>query len=96
MGEEVLKIIKKLNYDNAGTIEFIYDEKNKKYYFLELNTRLQNRGTDSAEEIERRLIVARSEMEQEKYYDYTIVSQYKSADLEAALEIYKNEVARQR
>ena len=35
-------------------------------------------------------------MEQEKYYDYTIVSQSKSADLEAALEIYKNEVARQR
>ena len=62
----------------------------------ELNTRLQNRGTDSAEEIERRLIVARSEMEQEKYYDYRIVSQSKSADLEAALEIYKNEVARQR
>ena len=62
----------------------------------ELNTRLQNRGTDSAEEIERRLIVARSEMEQEKYYDYTIVSQSKSADLEAALEIYKSEVARQR
>ena len=62
----------------------------------ELNARLQNRGTDSDEEIERRLIVARSEMEQEKYYDYTIVSQSKSADLEAVLEIYKNEVARQR
>ena len=41
MGRETLKIIKKLNYDNAGTIEFIYDEKNKKYYFLEVNTRLQ-------------------------------------------------------
>ena len=62
----------------------------------ELNARLQNRGTDSNEEIERRLIVARSEMEQEKYYDYTIVSQSKSADLEAVLKIYKNEVARQR
>ena len=62
----------------------------------ELNARLQNRGTDSDEEIERRLIVARSEMEQEKYYDYTIVSQSKSADLDAVLEIYKNEVARQR
>ena len=61
----------------------------------ELNARLQNRGTDSDEEIERRLIVARSEMEQEKYYDYTIVSQSKSADLEAVLEIYKNELARQ-
>ena len=39
----------------------------------ELNARLQNRGTDSNEEIERRLMVARSEMEQEKYYDYTII-----------------------
>ena len=62
----------------------------------ELNARLQNRGTDSDEEIERRLIVARSEMEHEKYYDYTIVSQTKSADLDAVLKIYKNEVARQR
>ena len=66
------------------------------YNYEELNARLQNRGTDSDEEIERRLMVARSEMEQEKYYDYTIVSQSKSADLEAVLEIYKNEVARQR
>ncbi len=47
MGEEALKIIKKLNYDNAGTIEFIYDEKNKKYYFLEVNTRLQVEHTVS-------------------------------------------------
>ena len=62
----------------------------------ELNARLQNRGTDSDEEIERRLIVARSEMEQQKYYDYTIISQSKSEDLEAVLEIYKNEVARKR
>ena len=62
----------------------------------ELNARLQNRGTDSDEEIVRRLVVARSEMEQKKYYDYTIVSQSKSADLDAVLEIYKKEVARQR
>ena len=62
----------------------------------ELSARLQNRGTDSEEEIERRLIVARSEIEQEKYYDYSIVSQSISADLEAVFEIYKNEVARQR
>lgn len=59
----------------------------------ELNARLRNRGTDSEEEIERRLIVARTEMEQQKYYDYTITSQSKSADLITALEIYKKEVA---
>lgn len=60
----------------------------------ELNTRLQNRGTDSEEEIARRLTVARSEMKEEKHYDYTIISQSKSADLEAVLEIYRKEVAR--
>ena len=62
----------------------------------ELNARLQNRGTDSEEEIERRLTVARSEMTEEKHYDYTIISQSKSADLEAVLEIYRKEVARLR
>jgi guanylate kinase len=62
----------------------------------ELNARLQNRGTDSEEEIERRLTVARSEMKEEKHYDYTIISQSKSADLEAVLEIYRKEVARLR
>jgi guanylate kinase len=62
----------------------------------ELNARLQNRGTDSEEEIERRLTVARSEMKEEKHYDYTIISQSKSADLEAVLEIYRKEVARMR
>lgn len=60
----------------------------------ELEARLKNRGTDTEEEIERRLIVARSEMEQQRHYDYTITSQSKSADLKAALEIYKKEVAR--
>lgn len=59
----------------------------------ELNARLRNRGTDAEEEIERRLIVARTEMEQQKYYDYTITSQSKSADLITALDIYKKEVA---
>ena len=62
----------------------------------ELNERLKNRGTDSKEEIERRLIVARSEMEQEKHYDYTIISQSKSVDLNTVLEIYKEEIMRMR
>ena len=62
----------------------------------ELNERLKNRGTDSMEEIERRLIVARSEMEQEKHYDYTIISQSKSVDLNTVLEIYKEEIMRMR
>lgn len=41
MGEAAVKAAKALKYDNAGTVEFIYDEKSGKFYFLEVNTRLQ-------------------------------------------------------
>ena len=40
MGEAAVKAAKAINYNNAGTIEFILD-KNKNFYFLEMNTRLQ-------------------------------------------------------
>ncbi len=39
MGEASVRLAKALNYDNAGTVEFIYSE--GKFYFLEVNTRLQ-------------------------------------------------------
>ena len=32
---------KSVSYANAGTVEFIYDEDTKNFYFLEVNTRLQ-------------------------------------------------------
>jgi acetyl-CoA carboxylase, biotin carboxylase subunit len=32
---------KAVNYDNAGTVEFIYDEQSGEFYFLEMNTRIQ-------------------------------------------------------
>jgi len=41
MGEAAVKAAKALNYDNAGTVEFIYDEQSGDFYFLEVNTRLQ-------------------------------------------------------
>ena len=41
MGNAAVLAAKALNYDNAGTVEFIYDENSGEYYFLEVNTRLQ-------------------------------------------------------
>ncbi len=40
MGEMAVAIAKTVRYRNAGTIEFLMDE-NKKYYFMEMNTRIQ-------------------------------------------------------
>lgn len=36
-----ISLAKTVNYTNAGTVEFIYDVDAEKYYFLEMNTRLQ-------------------------------------------------------
>ncbi len=41
MGEAAIQAAKALNYDNAGTVEFIFDDKTKDFFFLEVNTRLQ-------------------------------------------------------
>src|SRR4030042_1749425 len=40
LAEAALKIIKKANYVNAATVEFLLD-KNKDFYFIEVNTRIQ-------------------------------------------------------
>ena len=40
MGEAALKAVKASNYTNAGTVEFMVD-KDRNFYFLEMNTRLQ-------------------------------------------------------
>ena len=40
MGEVAVKAAKAVNYENAGTIEFLLD-KDKNFYFMEMNTRLQ-------------------------------------------------------
>lgn len=39
--EAAVKAAKAVGYDNAGTVEMMYDEKTHEFYFLEMNTRIQ-------------------------------------------------------
>ena len=44
MGEAAVNAAKAINYEGTGTLEFLLDEsdpKNKKFYFMEMNTRVQ-------------------------------------------------------
>ena len=40
MGKVAVKAVKEIGYTNAGTIEFLVD-KNRDFYFMEMNTRVQ-------------------------------------------------------
>ncbi|RIJ88796.1 MAG: pyruvate carboxylase [Candidatus Brocadia sp.] len=39
--DAAVKIGKSVNYDNAGTVEFLLDTETEKYYFIEVNPRIQ-------------------------------------------------------
>ncbi|QED48579.1 acetyl-CoA carboxylase biotin carboxylase subunit [Cytobacillus dafuensis] len=41
MGNAAVKAAKAVDYTGAGTIEFIYDYRKRKFYFMEMNTRIQ-------------------------------------------------------
>ncbi len=41
MGDAAVKAAQAVNYSGAGTIEFIFDHHNQKFYFMEMNTRIQ-------------------------------------------------------
>ncbi|AHI07337.1 pyruvate carboxylase [Bdellovibrio bacteriovorus W] len=41
MGEASVKAAQQINYIGAGTIEFIFDNATKEFFFMEMNTRLQ-------------------------------------------------------
>lgn len=41
MGEAAVRAAKIINYVGAGTLEFIFDNQTKEFFFMEMNTRLQ-------------------------------------------------------
>ena len=41
LGETAVRAAKAVNYEGAGTVEFLFDTSNNEYYFMEMNTRLQ-------------------------------------------------------
>lgn len=41
MGQAALAIAKAVGYRNAGTVEFLYDVEQERFYFLEVNARIQ-------------------------------------------------------
>ncbi len=41
MGKAAVKAAEAVKYVNAGTIEFLYSEEQKEFYFIEMNTRVQ-------------------------------------------------------
>jgi acetyl-CoA carboxylase biotin carboxylase subunit len=41
MGESARNLCKMANYRNAGTVEFLFDEESREFYFMEMNARIQ-------------------------------------------------------
>ncbi len=54
----------------------------------ELRSRLESRGTDTSEVIEKRLAAAAAEMAQQDQFDHVVISQTKDADAQAVQAIY--------
>ena len=41
MCDSSIRLCKKVGYDSVGTVEYLYDLDTGKYYFMEMNTRIQ-------------------------------------------------------
>lgn len=73
MGEAAIKATKAVNYEGVGTVEFLVD-KNRDFYFMEMNTRIQVEHTITEEVINYDLIkeqiklAAGDKMSGENYY----------------------------
>lgn len=87
---ENMNVILELDWQGATQVKEIYSDAKTIFIlppsYTELELRLNSRGLDKAEEIQKRLGEARKEIENGKSFDYLVVND----DFESALEDLKN------
>ena len=87
---ENMNVILELDWQGATQVKEIYSDAKTIFIlppsYIELELRLNSRGLDKTEEIQKRLGEARKEIENGKSFDYLVVND----DFESALEDLKN------
>jgi guanylate kinase len=88
-------VILKIEVEGAGNVRKIYPDAISIFImppsFSELSRRLKNRGTETQEDIERRLKIAETEMQRAKEYDYIVINDDLIACVNDVLSIIKAE-----
>lgn len=88
-------VILKIEVEGAGNVRKIYPDAISIFImppsFSELSKRLKNRGTETEEDISRRLKIAESEMERAKEYNYIVINDDLSVCVDDVLSIIKAE-----
>ena len=88
-------VILKIEVEGAGNVRKIYPEAISIFImppsFTELSRRLKNRGTETEEDIARRLKIAETEMQRAKEYNYIVINDDLSVCVNDVLSIIKAE-----
>ena len=88
-------VILKIEVEGAGNVRKIYPEAISIFImppsFSELSRRLKNRGTETEEDIARRLKIAETEMQRAKEYNYIVINDDLSVCVNDVLSIIKAE-----
>ena len=95
MIDEGKSVILKIEVEGAGNVRKIYPEAISIFImppsFTELSRRLKNRGTETEEDIARRLKIAETEMQRAKEYNYIVINDDLSVCVNDVLSIIKAE-----